>query len=327
MDYRKADAKAAARAQFRGLWAAITTPFTPEGEVDEPGLRHNMRHYTDTLHIEGIFCTGVMGEFWALTSEERRRIVEIVVEEARGKCRVIAHTGHTSAHEALSLTRHAQDVGADFAVILNPYYPPAPEAGLYDWFAFVAQRVEIGIWLFDTSYAAYELSPRLIDRLADLPNICGIKLARPLERYRAVKEQCADRLVLSHPSEPLWLSLIRDHGQQVHMSSPAPYLFQTKDRLPLREYTELALNGQFPAAEAIARDLEPARELNEQWVQLKWQRERIAPIAAIKAWSELMGMAAGPVRPPLVPLSEAEHARLRAELAGAGLLDARLVSA
>ncbi len=95
MNYRKSEAKEASRAQFRGLWAAIPTPFTPDLQVDEAGLRHNMRHLTKGLKIEGVFCTGVMGEFWSLTKEERKHIVEVVGEEAkRGGCNVIAHTAH-----------------------------------------------------------------------------------------------------------------------------------------------------------------------------------------------------------------------------------------
>ena len=92
MNYKKSQAKDASRAQFRGIWAAITTPFTPTLELDEAGLRANMRYLTGTLRVDGVFCTGVMGEFWSLTKEERKRIVEIVAEEARGKCGVIAHT-------------------------------------------------------------------------------------------------------------------------------------------------------------------------------------------------------------------------------------------
>ena len=86
MNYRRSEAKEAARAQFRGLWAAITTPFTADDRLDEAGLRRNMRYFTDQLGVDGIFCTGTMGEFWALTKEERLRAVEIVVEEARGAC-------------------------------------------------------------------------------------------------------------------------------------------------------------------------------------------------------------------------------------------------
>jgi len=124
MKYRRSEAKDAARAQFRGVWAAITTPFTPEGELDEAGLRRNMRYYTDELAIDGVFCTGTMGEYWALTKEERKRVVEIVVEEAKGKCLTIPHTGHQSADETIDLTRHAQEVGADFAIVINPNSRP-----------------------------------------------------------------------------------------------------------------------------------------------------------------------------------------------------------
>ncbi len=121
MNYKKSEAKAASKAQFRGVWAAITTPFTADGELDEAGLRFNMRRITDDLHAEGVFCTGVMGEFWSLTKEERLRAVEVVVQEAKGKCKVIAHTAHHSAKETVELTRHAEEVGADFAVLMNPY--------------------------------------------------------------------------------------------------------------------------------------------------------------------------------------------------------------
>ena len=80
MNYKKSQAKDASRAQFRGIWAAITTPFTGDLALDEAGLRANMRYLTGTLHVDGVFCTGVMGEFWSLTKEERKRIVEIVAK-------------------------------------------------------------------------------------------------------------------------------------------------------------------------------------------------------------------------------------------------------
>src|SRR5688572_23033571 len=166
MNYRKSEAKDAARAQFRGLWTAITTPFLADGAIDEAGLRRNMRHVTDGLRIEGVFCTGVMGEFWALTKEERKRVVEIVVEEARGKCKVIAHTAHHSADETVELTRHAQEAGADFATFMNPYYPPVSEEMIYGWFEYVCARVDIGIWIFDSAFAPVVLSPQLTARIA-----------------------------------------------------------------------------------------------------------------------------------------------------------------
>lgn len=320
MNYRKSEAKRAAQAQFRGIWAAITSPFTPDIKLDEAGLRRNMRYFTDGLAIDGIFCAGTMGEFWALTKEERMRIVEIVVEEARGKCRVIAHTGHHSADETVELTRHAQDVGADFAIVINPYYPPANEAMIYEWFAYVCSKVDIGIWMFDTSYAGYGFSPELTARIAGVENICGIKCSRPLEHYAKVKKLCGDRIVMSHPSEAQWLTLMRGYGAKVHMSSAAPFLIQTPGWRPMRDYTELALQGRFAEAEAISRELEPLREVHERWMRDPWVKDRIIAIAYLKAWSEMMGLAGGPVRPPLLQITDKERQAMRADLERVGLL-------
>jgi len=320
MNYRKAEAKEASRAQFRGIWAAITTPFTPDDRLDEPGLRRNMRYYTDGLGVDGIFCTGTMGEFWALTKEERNRAVEIVVEEARGKCKVIAHTGHHSPNETVDLTRHAQEVGADFAIVINPYYPWASEDTIYDWFKLVASRVDIGIWMFDTPFSGVELSPQLTARIADIENICGIKCSRSLDHYEQVRKLCGDRIVLSHPSETECLRLMRDHGMKVHMSSAAPFLMQVPGYTPMRDYAELALAGKFGEAETIRHGIQPLREVHERWMREPWLKHKIIPIHYLKAWSELLGMAGGHVRPPLPQVTEQERQTLRAELERVGLL-------
>lgn len=320
MNYRKAEAKEASRAQFRGIWAAITTPFTPDDRLDEAGLRRNMRYYTDGLGVDGIFCTGTMGEFWALTKEERNRAVEIVVEEARGKCKVIAHTGHHSPNETVDLTRHAQEVGADFAIVINPYYPWASEDTIYDWFKLVASRVDIGIWMFDTPFSGVEFSPQLTARIADIENICGIKCSRSLDHYEQVRKLCGDKIVLSHPSETECLRLMRDHGMKVHMSSAAPFLMQVPGYTPMRDYAELALAGRFGEAETIRHGIQPLREVHERWMREPWLKHKIIPIHYLKAWSELLGMAGGHVRPPLPQVTEQERQTLRAELEGAGFL-------
>jgi 4-hydroxy-tetrahydrodipicolinate synthase len=320
MNYTKGEAKEASRAQFHGLWAAITTPFTADGQLDEAGLRRNMRHFADVLHVDGVFCTGNMGEFWALTKKERLRSVEIVVDEARGKCKVIAHTAHHSARETVELTRHAQDVGADFTIFINPYFPTMDEAGVFAWFEYISSHVDIGMWMFDSSYAGYGLSPQLTARIAELPNVCGIKIGRPLEHYVEVHRLCAGRIVLSNPSEELWLRLMRDYGQQVHNSSATPYAFQTADFQPLREYTELGLAGRFAEAEAQSASLDPIREIWDKWQGRIWKERRVVPIAYLKYWCELLGLAGGPVREPLAPVSEAERAEMKADLERIGLL-------
>ena len=323
MNYRKTEAKEASRAQFRGVWAAITTPFTPEDRLDEAGLRRNMRHFTDALHVDGIFCTGTMGEFWALTKEERNRAVEIVVEEARGKCKVIAHTGHHSPNETVDLTRHAQNVGADFAIVINPYYPWASEDTIYQWFETVASRVDIGIWMFDTPFSGVGLSPQLTARIAQIENICGIKCSRPLGHYEQARRLCGDLIPFSHPSETEFLKLMREHDMKVHMSSAAPFLMQVRGYTPMRDYAELGLAGKFGEAMAIRDGMQPVRDVSEKWMREPWLKHKIIPIHYLKTWCELLGMAGGHVRAPLPQTSDAERREMHADLEKTGLLARR----
>jgi len=320
MNYRKSEAKEAAKAQFRGVWAAITTPFTLEDRLDEAGLRRNMRHYTDGLHVDGVFCTGTMGEFWALTKEERKRAVEIVVEEARGKCKVIAHTGHHSPNETIDLTRHAQDAGADFAIVINPYYPWGSEDTLYQWFERVAGAVDIGLWMFNTSFSGVEFSPQLTARIARLEGICGIKCSRPLAHYEQARKLCGDLIVFSHPSETEFLKLMRDHGMRVHMSSAAPFLMQVAGYTPMRDYAELALAGKFKDAATVRDGIQALRDVNEKWMREPWLKDRIIPIHYLKALSELLGMAGGHARAPLPQVTAEERLAMRADLDRTGLL-------
>src|SRR5215211_5613813 len=112
MRYRRAEARGFGKTHMRGIWAAIPYPFTPSGDLDETALRKDIRHYIDVLSIDGFFFGGLVGEFWSLTMEERRRGQQIVVEEAGEMAQVIAQTACFSIRETVALTQHAQAVGA-----------------------------------------------------------------------------------------------------------------------------------------------------------------------------------------------------------------------
>jgi 4-hydroxy-tetrahydrodipicolinate synthase len=317
-DYPKAEAKQAARERFTGLWAATITPFTPQGELDESALRQDLDRLTTGLGVDGIFCGGVMSEFWALSGAERRRLVEIVVDCCRGRCPVLAHTGQHSAAETIELTRHAERAGADFAVVINPYYPPASDDGLYAWYEQVCANVGIGVWLFDTGYSGVSLSTSLIERLARIENVCGIKVGRPYPRYLELLAAVGDQMLVCSPHEEHFLASMRDHGQRVHMSSAAPYLYQTPAWQPMRDYTAAALAGDMAKAEEISATLDPVRAVAARW--LRGSERQIDNITAIKAWAGLAGLSASGVRPPLLALPPAELDRLAADLAGTPLL-------
>jgi 4-hydroxy-tetrahydrodipicolinate synthase len=320
VDYTRSEAKAAARERFRGLWAATTAPFDHGGNLDSAALRADMDRLTGELAVDGVFCAGVMSEFWALSGAERARLVTEVTAAAGGRCQVIAHTGHHSVTEAIELTRQAEAAGADFAVVINPYYPSADDDGLYEWFSWLCRSVSIGIWLFDTRYAGVSLSLRLIDRLADIDNVCGIKVGRDHDRYLEVLRRVGDRILVCEPSEGTWLENMVEHGQRVFMSSAAPYLYQVPGWRPMREYTELALAGEAARAAEVAATLEPVRTVADKWLHGEEARRRGNPVPYIKAWAGLLGMSGGPVRPPLSQVPAADLRGLAADLEAAGLL-------
>ncbi|TCJ34556.1 dihydrodipicolinate synthase family protein [Parafrankia sp. BMG5.11] len=321
MKYARADAKQAAREQFTGLWAAVTTPFTAAGQVDADATASDIGHVADRLGVGGIFCTGVMAEFWCLTTEERKRAVETVVEAATGKVPVLAHTGHHSARETVELTRHAEQAGADFAVVITPYYPVSSYQGLRAWFHEVLSAVDIGVWLFDTSYSGVTLPMDLIDELADLENVCGIKVGHDHDRYLETLQRVGDRMLVCEANEAMWLENMRDHGQTVYMSSAIPFLFQTPSQQPMRRYTELALAGEFEKAAEVAATLEPLRTLGSKWLHGQWLRDRTVPVPFIKAWAGLLGMSGGDPRAPLTRLTTEQRTELEADLAAVGLLE------
>lgn len=298
----------------------MTTPFASSGDIDERALVDDVTRLSDVLQVDGVFCTGVMGEFWALTVAERRRTVELIVEASKGRFPVLAHTGSHCARETIELTNHAAAVGADFVVIINPYYPAASEEGLQRWFMQVLDSVDIGVWLFDTSYSGTSLPLALIDRLADVENVCGIKVGHDHTRYLETLDLVGDRVLVCEPNETTWLENMRDHGQTVFMSSAAPFLYQSAAWQPMREYTELALNGDFDKATEVSATLDPVRELGIKWLHGQWTRNRVNPVPAIKDWAGLLGMSGGAVRVPLSPLTTAQHEELRHDLERAGLV-------
>ncbi len=315
-------AKSLAREKVKGLWIAIPTPFTEDGaRVDEDVLAASVEHYIDALRVDGIFCGGVMGEFWALSLEERKRVHELVARAARGRVPVMAQVGHHAFPDMVELCEHATACGMDFGIAMNPYYPPTPPPeSVRAWYEALAGASPLPMFLFNTMYAGYTLSPELIAELADLDNICGVKNPQGPEHLLRVQALAGDRIVVTDASERHWLELHTEHGFQALMSTPALALYQRPGALPIADYTRLADSGDLEGARALSDRLDPARDAFDRWMRAPWLERRVIPIAQLKAWLGLLGLPQGPVRPPLVPLSRDEETALARDLDAAGLL-------
>ncbi|HET8740503.1 MAG TPA: dihydrodipicolinate synthase family protein [Acidimicrobiia bacterium] len=317
-------AKQTAFEKVKGLWIAIPTPFTATGEIDEGNLRKTVDYYIEGLAVDGIFCGGVMGEFWSMTVEERARVHELVVGTAAGRVPVMAHIGHHTYSEAARLSQHAEQIGADFVIAVNPYFPIKPSDDIVrDWYRRLTSESSVPFFLFNTSYSGYPLSPELISELADLETVCGIKNPKPMEHLLKVKELAGDRIVVCDADESDWLGLHLDHGFQSLMSTPALAMYQTPDYRPILDYTRMADMGKTDDAWALQVSLERERAAFQRWMRDQWlaRGEGAIPIAELKTWLGLMGLPQGPVRPPLIPLSEERVDALRADLDALGLLE------
>lgn len=316
-------AKQLAFEKVRGLWVAIPTPFTADGALDESALRISVDHYIDALGVDGIFCGGVMGEFWSMTLDERRRLHALMADAVAGRVPLMVQTSHHVFDECVGLTNHASEIGVDLAIIMNPYYPPRPSDDLVRaWYHGIAAHTSQPTFLFNTAYSGYSISPALIAELAEIDIICGIKNPKPRPHLLEVQELCGERIVVCDAAEEEWLDLHLNHGFQALMSTPAIALFQTPGSRPIAEYTSLADEGKLEEAWRVHATLEGHRRAFQRWMRDPWltKMQGAIPIAELKAWLGLMGLPQGPVRLPLIPLSEPERVELAADLDALGLL-------
>ncbi len=159
---------------FKGSMVAIITPFK-NGKLDEETLRKLVNFHIEN-GTDGIIPCGTTGESATLSYEEHEKVIEIVVDEAKGKIPVIAGTGSNNTVEAVHLTKAAKDIGADAALVITPYYNKPTQEGLYYHYKKIADEVNLPIIMYNVpGRTAVDMVPETIGKLAKLPNIAGIK--------------------------------------------------------------------------------------------------------------------------------------------------------
>jgi 4-hydroxy-tetrahydrodipicolinate synthase len=315
MKYRKADAKQYARTHLRGIWAAALTPFLPDGGLDEPGFRRNLRHWVDDLGLEGLFVAGKQGEFFSMSIAERKRIFELSVEETQRKSHTILSCSDQNMDTVIELARHAEAIDADFIVVHAPVlnFVKPPDETVYEYYRQLSETLDIGIAMWSHPDSGYLMSPELCARIADLPNIVAIKYSVPRDMYVQLTRLAGDKLIVSTSSEVEWLDNILELNWQVYLCSTPPYLLQSKFDQRMREYTNLALKGDMPKARAVRDSLNPVRRA------LRTSCPGGKVHAHQKYWQELLGQIGGSVRRPLLPLTQAEKEATQEAFANCGL--------
>ena len=250
-----------------------------------------------------------------MSLDERKRNFEIAVEETAGKAGTIMSCSDQNFDTVVELAQYAEAVGADYIVVHAPmlHFITDRDDTIYNYYKAVCDRVDIGIAMWSHPDSGYLMSPELCERVAELPNIVGIKYSVPRPMYAELTKLTGDRIIVSTSSEEEWLDNIVELGWQLYLCSSPPYLLQTRNDRRMHEYTQLAFDGQADKARQVRDSLNPVREaLSITRPGGKFQAHQ-------KYWQELLGQTGGPARPPMLQLTEEEKERTREAFEGCGL--------
>jgi 4-hydroxy-tetrahydrodipicolinate synthase len=284
---------------FQGSFVAMVTPFR-NGKVDEAKLRELVE-----LHVangtDGLIPCGTTGESPSLNHDEHRRVVEIVVEAARGRIRVVAGTGSNSTAEAIDLTKHAERAGAAGALVVNPYYNKPTQEGLYRHFRAVAESVAIPILVYNIqSRTAVNVETDTMARLArDVRNIVGVKEASgSLDQMSQVIAACGPDFSVLSGDDNITLPLLAIGGSGVVSVIANIVPRETADLV------HAALDG----------DWKRARDLHYRLFPLARAAFLETNPIPIKEAMAMAGMIEPEFRLPMCRMSDANREKLRAIL-------------
>ena len=193
---------------FSGSLVAIVTPFR-NGKVDERAFG-DLIEWQIANGTNGIVPCGTTGESATLTHDEHHRVIQLTVEVVKGRVPVIAGTGSNSTDEAISLTRHAKEAGADGALLITPYYNRPTQEGLYRHYKAVAEAVDMPLVLYNIpSRTGVNMLPATVARLAVMKNIAGIKEGSgSVQQASEIAQTCGDRLTVLSGDDPLTLPMM-----------------------------------------------------------------------------------------------------------------------
>ncbi len=290
---------------FEGALTAMVTPFDKDGKVDEEGLRENVR-FQIKKGIHGLVPVGTTGECATLSYEEHNRVVDVVVDAAKGKVPVLAGTGSNSTWEAIMLTKHAKEAGADGALLVVPYYNKPTQAGLYQHYKRIAEEIDLPQVIYNIpSRTSVNMLPETMAKLVKVKNIVGVKEASGnLEQIARIIELAGKEFLVISGDDSLTLDILKLGGVGV--------ISVTSNLVPDRV---AKMVDSFRSG-----DIETAKKINDELAPLfkaLFIETSPGPVKMAMNW---MGMAAGGLRLPLVELEPENQEKLRKVLIDMGLV-------
>lgn len=291
--------------RISGALTALITPFTEDNEVDEAGLRENIKSQIKG-GIDGIVPMGTTGECATVSHEEHKRVVDITIDAAGGKTPVIAGTGSNSTREALEFTKHASESGADVAMLVGPYYNKPTQRGIYEHYKTLAEEVDIPQIIYNIpSRTGRNIEAKTIVKLSKLENIVGVKEASGdlKQVMEIIRDSSSDFNVISG-DDSLTLPILSLGG--VGGISVASNLVPGKVSEMISSFRE--------------GDLETSRNIHMELLPLFKALFIETNPGPVKAAMELLNRPAGKPRLPLVEVEGKTRNKLREVLSNLGLI-------
>lgn len=290
---------------FTGCGTALVTPFRADQSLDEPALRRLVRRQIDA-GINFLVPCGTTGESPTLSRAEHLRVIEITLEEAKGRVPVLGGAGGYNTREVIELAREIERLGVDGILSVTPYYNKPTQEGLYQHFAVIAAGTRLPIIVYSVQgRTGVNVEPATLARLAAIPNIIGVKEASGnITQMANVIHQTPPEFMVLSGDDAITLPLIALGGRGI--------ISVASNEIPA-EMTELARH-------CLAGDFEQARVLQRRYLALMEVNFIESNPIPVKAALGLMGLLDPVYRLPMVPPKLENLARIEKVLAAAGLL-------
>ena len=290
---------------FTGCGTAMVTPFHEDFSLDESALRSLVKRQIDA-GINFLVPCGTTGESPTLTRQEHLRVVEITLEEAKGRVPVLAGAGGYNTAEVIELAKEVEALGADGVLSVTPYYNKPTQEGLYRHYKAIASAIKIPIVVYSVmGRTGVNVEPATLKRLAEIPNIVGVKEASGnISQMSSVLNQVPDSFAVLSGDDSITIPLASLGGKGIIsvVSNEIPGEFT--------KLTQLALAGDFKGARALHRKYLPLMEVN-------FVESNPMPVKAAMA---AMGLLKPVFRLPMIPPQPASIAKINAVLAALDLI-------
>lgn len=290
---------------FQGCGTAIITPFQADQSLDEAALRATVKRQIDA-GIDFLVPCGTTGESPTLTRKEHLRVVEITLEEAKGKVPVVAGAGGYNTAEVIELSKQVEELGADGLLSVTPYYNKPTQEGLFQHYTAVAKSTKLPIIVYSVQgRTGVNVEPATLKRLAGIDNIVAVKEASGnINQIGAVINQLPPSFHVLSGDDSMTIPLLALGGKGL--------ISVASNEIPA-EMTELVRRG-------LQGDFAGARVLHHKYLALMDVNFVESNPIPVKAAMAMMGLCQPVWRLPLVPPSEAAKAKVEAVLSSLGLL-------